>query len=225
MAELRTPTRDHGPLADRHVQAWARGTLRIAGVRVHIEGLAPPPPQRARLVVANHRSALDIPLMMAHFGGAALSRGDLQDWPLLGHGAKKAGCIFVDREDPLSGALAIRQIRGKLQARGSVSLFPEGTTFPGDEVRPFSRGAFVAARGLEVEIVHVGIAHPEGTEFVEEDMGEHVANFAARKRLQVCISIGEPQLLVGRPKAIAEQARDEVQAHVARARTLARSYR
>jgi len=42
-------------------------------------------------------------------------------------------------------ARVIRAIASRLGEGDVVSLFPEGTTFPDDEVRPFLRGGFVAA--------------------------------------------------------------------------------
>ena len=38
-------------------------------------------------------------------------------------------------------------------------LYPEGTTYSGDEVRPFRAGAFLAAQRTGAEIVPVGIAY------------------------------------------------------------------
>src|SRR5690606_39537724 len=98
---------------DGLVKIWARRTLRIIGVEVEVDGPLPPPSSTPRLIVSNHRTALDIPVLLSLFGGAILSRGDIEDWPLLGASAKKAGCIFVDRSDPRSGARAIREIRSK----------------------------------------------------------------------------------------------------------------
>ena len=52
----------------------------------------------------------------------------------------------------------------------TVIVFPEGTTFAGDEVRPFHAGAFVAALRTGAEIVPVGLAYQRGSgaAFVDE---------------------------------------------------------
>jgi len=203
---------------DGLVKIWARRTLRIIGVEVEVDGPLPPPSSTPRLIVSNHRTALDIPVLLSLFGGAILSRGDIEDWPLLGASAKKAGCIFVDRSDPRSGARAIREIRSKLSEGTSVSIFPEGTTFAGDEVREFMPGVFLAARKLDVELLHVGLAYPPGTEFVEDDFGDHMANVASRPRLRVGVAVSQPVPLLGAPRVVAPKAHDEVQALVHRAR-------
>jgi 1-acyl-sn-glycerol-3-phosphate acyltransferase len=136
----------------------SRQLLRVFGVVMEGENHLPPA-TRARLVVANHRTAFDIGVMMAQFGGLMLSRGDLSSWPIIGRLAREGHTIFVDRESGHSGARAIRAIRRALEAGNTVSVYPEGTTYIGDDVRAFSPGAFAAARGLAVDIVPVGLAY------------------------------------------------------------------
>ncbi|MFW5740050.1 MAG: lysophospholipid acyltransferase family protein, partial [Myxococcota bacterium] len=120
---------------DRHMRVWVRTLLRLFGVSVKQHPrAAPSKAARARLVVSNHRSPIDIAVLLSIFGGQVLSRGDLSGWPILGTAARKAGTIFVDREQSASGAHAIRQIRRRLQAGATITVFPEGTTFQGDEV-------------------------------------------------------------------------------------------
>jgi 1-acyl-sn-glycerol-3-phosphate acyltransferase len=155
------------PVFQRWMKVWAHSLLWLFGVRARWHGAAPPT-ARARLVVSNHRSPLDILLLLQHFGGVVLSRADLANWPILGPAARKAETIFVDRENTLSGVLAVRALRDRLSEQHTVIVFPEGTTLAGDEVRPFQQGAFAAARGLPVEIVPVGIAYPPGSEFLDE---------------------------------------------------------
>jgi lyso-ornithine lipid O-acyltransferase len=203
---------------ERYMRTWTAGLLRMFGVDLRIVGELPPPPSGPRMIISNHRSALDIGILLTHFGGSVLSRADLKDWPLLGLAAQKAQTIFVDRESKHSGAQAIRAIREQLQRGRTVSVFPEGTTFAGDEVRPFNAGAFVAARKLDVEYVPVGIAYPPGCEFVEPSFVEHVATVAERPRTPAAMAVGAPLRLDGRPHVLAERLHHEVQKLVEQAR-------
>jgi 1-acyl-sn-glycerol-3-phosphate acyltransferase len=195
--------------------------LRAFGVELRTSGQLPPP-TRARLVVANHRAALDIGILLHQVGGSFLSRADLEDWPVVGRLAREADTIFVDRDDRGSGARAIRAMRRHLKAGGSVMIFPEGATFEGDEVRPFKAGAFIAARGLDVEIVPVGLAYPPGAEYVDVSFVEHVEAIARRRRTPVGVALGTPFLAKGRSATLAKEAHATVQSLVADARTLAR---
>ncbi|MBX7192030.1 MAG: 1-acyl-sn-glycerol-3-phosphate acyltransferase [Sandaracinaceae bacterium] len=171
---------------------WAHGARRILGVDfevVHGEARAP---ERARLVVANHRTPLDIIPLVLLFGGHFLANHKTRKAPVIGGAAELVGTIFVDRDDRRSGANAIRQMKRYLEEKRTVIVFPEGTTHAGDEVRPFQRGAFLAAKGLDAEIVPVGIAYPPGAEFVEQSLGQHARGFLSRPANRAWVSIGDP---------------------------------
>lgn len=205
----------------RYKDAVTRRLLDIFGMTV----LPPlPRPDRARfrdqpyLVVANHRTAFDIGVLMAYFGGVMLSRGDLRDWPVIGPLARTGGTIFVDRSDGHSGANAIRQIRRTLKQGQTVSLYPEGTTYIGDDVRPFQPGAFAAARGLDIEIIPVGLAYDPGVEYFQETFMSHLMRVAARPRTHVAITVGEPFSAKGKTKELASRAHESVSALVEEAR-------
>lgn len=201
---------------DREMRRWCRGLLRIAAVDLRRCGEVPPPATGARLVIANHRSAYDIPILLALFGGSVLSRADIAGWPLFGYAARRAQTIFVDRESRQSGVRAIRAIREQLQRGRTVSVFPEGTTIAGDTPRTFSGGAFAAARGLDVEIVPVGLAYPPGCEYTEDSIVDHLANLTGRRRVPVGVCVGPARPGPVKPKAL----EDEVAALIARARAL-----
>lgn len=203
----------------RWEHVWAEQLMRIFGMHVHTVGAAPMGPPKARLVVANHRSPIDILVAVAAVGGCVLSRADLADWPLLGPAARAAGTIFVDRSDRRSGAQAIRQIRRRLKEGDHVIVFPEGSTSAGDDVRPFLAGTFTAARGLkDVEILPLGLAYPPGSEFTEPSFLDHMRRTVTRKRTDIGLAIGEPYVPSGSRDEAAAEAHRRVQALVHRAR-------
>jgi 1-acyl-sn-glycerol-3-phosphate acyltransferase len=204
---------------ERYVQRWARALLAALAVRPVIVGDAAAAGQ-GRVVVSNHRSTLDILLMLDLFGGCLLARGDMAGWPVMGRLAREAGTLFVDREDPSSGAGAIQRVRERLKRKLSVSIFPEGTTFPGDEVRPFHAGAFVAAAREKVPVLPVGIAYAsEDAIYGDEPIGEHLRRIVLTPRTRVAVAIGVPFATRGLGvQALADRARGEVQALVHQAR-------
>lgn len=209
------------------MKRWCQGLLDIFGVHpIVIEDTAlgsnrsggPQPPAVARLVISNHRSPIDIPLLLRHFGGVVLSRADLATWPVLGPAAVSAETIFVDRKDTMSGVVAARKIRERLTRGRTVIVFPEGTTHAGDDVRSFHEGAFAAARGLNVEVIPVGIAYQVGSEFVEPTFGEHLARVAGRPQTRVACAIGGPRAMQGPRREVSANIRTEIQALVLKAR-------
>jgi 1-acyl-sn-glycerol-3-phosphate acyltransferase len=207
---------------DRWIKRWSSVLLRLFSIRVVRSGEAAPAPERGRLVVSNHRSAIDIGLLLHAFGGHMVSRADLSGWPLLGRGARKIGTVFVDRSSTVSGASAIRAMRSILSAQGTVLVFPEGTTFEGDTVRPFHAGSFIAALRTGAEIVPVGIAYERGSNaaFVGEPFLRHLSRMAGGRPTSVVLNVGAPiEVAPGaRAAALSQQAHAAVQALVTKAR-------
>jgi lyso-ornithine lipid O-acyltransferase len=203
----------------RYMKRWASSLVSQTGGHVILTPESRVPEQKGpRLIVSNHRSPFDIGVLLSIFGGHAVSRADLANWPVIGYAARRAGTIFVDRDNIGSGASAIREIRGRLQEGASILVFPEGGTFGGDEVRPFRAGAFAAVRGLPVEIVPVGLAYDIGSEFVDETFVEHVLRVARRPQTRCVVHVGTPHTVDGRARNVALRLQEEVQGLVVRAR-------
>jgi len=189
--ELATGDAAKAVARDRWSGAWSRALLRLFAVELIVTGDARAGGD-ARVVVSNHRSIIDIAVLLSLFGGAMVSRGDMEHWPIMGRAAKGAGTIFVDRGNKKSGAQAIQAMVERLGKRDTVCLFPEGTTFVDDEVRPFKPGAFVAATQAGVPVVPVAIVYPldSGAAFGGESFLHHLARLADTKHTRVHVEIG-----------------------------------
>jgi lyso-ornithine lipid O-acyltransferase len=211
---------------DRWVAAWTSGLLRLFAIDVDLAGVTLDSKQPGGfLVVANHRSAIDVAVLLRTFGGHMVSRADLATWPLLGASARSVGTVFVDRTSTASGAGAIREMRRLLAEGQRVILFPEGTTFEGDVVRPFQGGAFIAALRTNAKIVPVGIAYPTGSgaAFIHESFTRHLMRMSGAEPTRVVVRVGTP--IPVQPGAhaaeLASLSRAEVQKLVGEARKAA----
>ncbi len=215
---------DRDEIRDRWIATWCTALLGLFAVRVDVRGASASTAGRGRLVVANHRSTIDIALLLRTFGGHMVSRADLSRWPLIGAAARKVGTVFVDRADAMSGASAVRAMRDLLQRGRTVIVFAEGTTFADDVVRPFHGGAFVAAAGSGAEIVPVGIAYQSGSgaAFVDESFPQHLARMSAADPTRVVMNIGAPIVAAERIRSVRlrEQTQSAVQSLVDEARSL-----
>ncbi len=223
-ARALAPPERRDAVRDRWTRRWCDSLLRIFGVRLETLGHADHRPTggRGRLVVANHRGVIDVAILLRSFGGFMVSRADLAKWPLVGAAARATGTIFVDRSDSMSGAQVIRTMRELLDAGHTVTLFPEGTTFPGDEVRPFHAGSFLAALRRKVDVLPVGIAYQTGSKaaFVDETFPQHLSKMASAEPSRVVLAVGEPIPAEDAKKTavLAEATRAAVVTQVARAR-------
>jgi 1-acyl-sn-glycerol-3-phosphate acyltransferase len=217
---------DRDAVRERWVKAWCAAHLALFGVRVTVDGTAPPAPAgRGRLVVANHRSTADILILLRTFGGHMLSRADLARWPLVGLAARSVGTLFGERGNAVSGATALRMLRTTLSRGATVIAFPEGTTFAEDAVQPFQAGCFVAASRAGAEILPAGLAYATGSgaAFVNESFPAHLARMAAARPSRAAICVGAPIAIDPGAKAthVRDLAHGAVSALVARARALA----
>lgn len=219
------------PLDIQHkwVGRWARRVLATLGVEVcaqgdHIEdgGRYPgrAPDGLGRLFILNHRSAIDIFLTFALTEGHLVSRHDLADWPVVGRGAKRLGTLFVDRSSMVSGASVLKLMTKALEQGIGIAIYPEGTAFSGDEVRPFRPGAFRAAQKTGASIVPLGVAYDDPAAYYgDESFGAHTQRVVGLRRLRASVVAGEPISPEGlRLEQLRDRAHDSVQALVHRAR-------
>jgi lyso-ornithine lipid O-acyltransferase len=149
-----------------------------------------------------------------------VSRADLARWPVIGVAARRVGTVFVDRQSKQSGAAAISTMVQAIERGRGVMVYPEGTTFEGDEVHPFRAGAFLTAQRTGAEIVPIGLAY-EGAaaSYGEETFAEHMVRVSAAPMTRASIVVGDPIPSGGQDvDALREHARSEVQALVHHAR-------
>ncbi|MDX1804920.1 MAG: lysophospholipid acyltransferase family protein [Alcanivorax sp.] len=120
---------------------WCRQFLAILGVQLEVQGR---PFAGPALLVSNHVSWLDIPVIASRRHLYFLSKAEVGDWPLIGTLARAVGTLFIKRGSGESGRKA-REIAARLRLGHTVLVFPEGTTTDGTGVRPFFPQLFEAS--------------------------------------------------------------------------------
>ncbi|URN14794.1 MULTISPECIES: lysophospholipid acyltransferase family protein [Streptomyces] len=157
--------------AARHrlTRLWCRAVLRAFGVRIRVVG-APPPPGPL-LVVANHVSWLDVPLVAAVLPGRMVAKREVRHWPLLGPLAALGGTLFIDRDRLRALPDAVRSLARSLAAGHRVVVFPEGSTWCGRAHGRFRPAAFQAAldAGAPVQPVRITYRPLGPAAFVGDD--------------------------------------------------------
>ncbi|WP_234380693.1 lysophospholipid acyltransferase family protein [Streptomyces sp. NRRL F-5122] len=153
------------PVASRGriVRAWCRTLVQAAGVRVRLSGAAPQ--QGGLLMVANHISWLDIPLLAAVRPGRMLAKTEIRQWPVAGALTATSGALFIDRDRLRALPETVARIAGAMRAGSAVVVFPEGSTWCGRAQGRFRRAAFQAAldAGVPVQPVRLLYRFDEGT--------------------------------------------------------------
>jgi 1-acyl-sn-glycerol-3-phosphate acyltransferase len=138
------------------VKRWCRWVVRAAGVQVRITGAAAP--TGGLLLVANHISWLDIPLLAAVRPARMLAKAEIRRWPVAGPVAAR-GALFIDRDRLRALPDTVARIAEVLRGGGAVAVFPEGSTWCGRAQGTFRRAVFQAALDADVPVQPVRLRY------------------------------------------------------------------
>ena len=102
------------------------------------------------LILSNHVSWLDIPVVSALSPVVFVAKSEVAGWPVLGWLAKLQRTVFINRQARHQTGAATSEIAGRLLGGDAVVLFAEGTSSDGNRVLPF-RSALVGAAQAAME--------------------------------------------------------------------------
>ncbi len=114
--------------------------------------------QTGALLVANHISWLDIPVLGALGRMTFVSKDEVGHWPIVGWLAKASGTLFIKRGANQAPA-TIDQMSSRLDSGASIMIFPEGTTSDGRSMRRFHPRLFAAAQRAGPKLQPVAIRY------------------------------------------------------------------
>jgi len=108
--------------------------LKILNIELRLYGTKPAPPV---LILANHISWLDIPIIGSVLPVVFIAKSEIARWPFFGLIAKLGRTIFIKRELRFDTPKQRDMVQERLAEGDCPVLFPEGTTGNGTIVRPF----------------------------------------------------------------------------------------
>jgi len=195
------------------VQAWSLGLLTCAGITLQLRGR----PQRAGpvLLVANHHSWLDIPVLHAARYCRFISKSDVQDWPLVGTLATAAGTLYIQRESRRDALRMVGSMQQALQAGEVLAVFPEGKTGDGHELLPFHANLLQAALAADAPVQPVGLRFVDGrsgaTSYAPSFVGDEsflgsVWRTLSAPGITAVVHFGPPETAQGRDRRAWSQA-------------------
>ncbi len=146
--------------AVRHavVRLWSKICLGLVA-DVTATGLERIDTRRPRLYVANHLSAMDIPLVYRYlpFTFRIMAHRLVFRVPIVGWWLRLASAIKIAPDSVALTRKALREAIATLKSGTSVVIFPEGERAPKGEMLPFKPGAFYVAIKAGVDIVPMAI--------------------------------------------------------------------
>lgn len=197
----------------RHFPHWYhRQVCKLVGLRLHVDGeIASGQPV---LVIANHTSWLDIPVLSAVAPLSFVAKSEVGTWPFVASLARLQRTVFVDRKRRTSVGQTANEIMDRLAEGDAVLIFAEGTSSDGNRVLPFktslfgsvkppSRAEGAPASGTVVQTLSLVYTHLRGIPLGRADrpligwygdmeMGRHAWELLKAGPIDVHISIGAP---------------------------------
>jgi 1-acyl-sn-glycerol-3-phosphate acyltransferase len=135
---------------------WAKGFVKICGVKIHVSGRLPRPPF---FLVSNHLSYVDIPLLRSLTENIFVTKGEIESWFLAGKIVGDIGNIYINRQNRRDIPRAGKQILEALERGEGVIVFPEGTTSNGDQVLEFKSSFFEFAANANLPVYYTSIRY------------------------------------------------------------------
>ena len=140
---------------------WAWFLLKLAGVKIEVNGLENITQGESYIFISNHASLLDIPTVCLGlpFQLRFLAKKELFKIPLFGPALLSAGHIKIDRGNLESAVKSLKEAAIVLKKRGySALVFAEGTRSLNGEVGRFKKGGVILALSMGIPIVPVSIS-------------------------------------------------------------------
>jgi 1-acyl-sn-glycerol-3-phosphate acyltransferase len=174
-----------GNLIRKLARFWGMRMCSTCGIELAVQGGERIDWDRPLVVMANHQSYFDIPVLYAAlprtFG--MLAKQELFRFPVFRSAMNGMRCVPIDRGNRRQSFESLRSAAQQVRAGSSIVVFPEGTRSPDGRIRSLKKGPFYLVEMAEVPIVPVGI---KGTRdaLAKDGVLVHPA--------EVVVSIGEP---------------------------------
>ena len=124
------------------------------------------------LLVCNHLSFLDVPLIGGVFQLNFVSKDSVADWPLIGPITRLGNTIFISR-DPKKAMSEIALVEDAMDGRKiPLCIFPEGTSGDGYKVLPFKSSIFSMfehGSGMKLQPMAIAYTHRNGRKLAAEE--------------------------------------------------------
>ena len=117
------------------------------------------------LIVSNHISWLDIFVINSAYPVTFVAKHSISKWPILNWLVKASETIFIDRKKITKIKETSKEIEDYLESKGSICIFPEGTSTDGSRLLDFKSNLLQTAINKNIEILPVAIQYLHDNKF------------------------------------------------------------
>ena len=205
------PMEKQNPLCRFACYATAALVYLYGGVKAVVTGMEKLPKEGRFLFVSNHCSIFDPMIVMdklRDFNISFISKPENMAIPVVGRTLYGAGFLAIDRENDRNALKTILTAADYLKRDlCSIGIYPEGTRSKTGELLPFHAGSFKIAQRARVPIVVACVRGSEKSQVVNPFRPNKV-------RLEILGVIPAETVSASRTDALAEQARELIQARL-----------
>jgi 1-acyl-sn-glycerol-3-phosphate acyltransferase len=183
------------------IQFWAKRLLRILKIKITLTGEALKfLGKDTYLVVSNHISWLDIPVIFSLKPITFVSASNVKTWPIIGMLARVSGAIFIDRDRKSNLPEVIQAMNHHFKnEKQSICIFPEGITSNGYQVLPFKSNLFQSAFESNKLLLPLSIKYKENNVLTNRTsfhgsttLFQSFKRVAKSNLIEVVVDIGHP---------------------------------
>ena len=145
---------------DPLVRFMLRSLFKLMFVKVIAEGQDKIDPDKTYILMANHVSLFDVPLLKGYIPVyfVGIEAHHQFSWPLYGQMVKRLNAIPIQRDNIYSSMRTLKKAQKVLKKGISVVILPEGHRTLDGEMRPFKKLPFRFLKDANVDLVPIGLS-------------------------------------------------------------------
>ena len=171
---------------------WAKAVLEVCCIELEVSGS---PLEQNCIMVGNHLSYLDIPLVMSCAPTTFVAKKQLEKWPGIGWGGRIIGPLFVDRSSVQSKRKVANQIADSVKVgKRVITVFPSGTTDI-EEEKIWRKGVFRLAcdHDISVQPFRLWFEPARKAAYIDKDMFlPHLCKLLFMEKIRAKLEFHEP---------------------------------
>jgi 1-acyl-sn-glycerol-3-phosphate acyltransferase len=146
-------------VCDARLDGWSKKIVAHAQMEVEVVGRENLIPGQTYLVMSNHQSHYDIPVMFYVIGPnlRMITKTELFRVPIWGPAMRESGFIAIDRSNRHRALESLEIAKQKLASGVHIWIAPEGTRSRTGELLPFKKGGFALSLEAGLPILPVAI--------------------------------------------------------------------
>jgi len=145
---------------DPFIKGSLKLLFKIMFIKVRVEGNTDIDSSKTYLLMSNHVSLFDVPLLKAYipiyFKGVEAHHQF--KWPFYGWLITRLEAIPIERDNIYSSMRSIKKVNKLLDKGTSIAILPEGTRTLTGKMQPFKKMPFMLAKKAGVDIIPIGLS-------------------------------------------------------------------